>query len=210
MSPVRFDQQHPQPCAPEALNSFIYLFFFYDSNWITKIPFRGQTWNQVHLSIKPKSTKTPKLYLNRLRALDHEERGMKWPGVELQVHPESDEVLVAQSPTLCDSMDCRSPGSSVHGISQIRILECVAISFPRGSSHLMDGTQASCIAGRSFTIWVTREAQGGSTQVSLKADISKRSITKVLFPKGMTHLLRTAVLGPLSCIIHTFFPNLLH
>ena len=72
------------------------------------------------------------------------------------------------------------------------------------------GTQASCIAGRSFTIWVTREAQGGSTQVSLKADISKRSITKVLFPKGMTHLLRTAVLGPLSCIIHTFFPNLLH
>ena len=33
-------------------------------------------------------------------------------------------VLVAQScPTLCDSMDCSLPGSSVHGILQARILE---------------------------------------------------------------------------------------
>ena len=39
-------------------------------------------------------------------------------------------VLVAQPcPTLCDSTDCSSPGSSVHGILQARILEWVAISF---------------------------------------------------------------------------------
>ena len=39
-------------------------------------------------------------------------------------------VLVAQScPTLCDAMDCSRPGSSVHGISQARILEWAAISF---------------------------------------------------------------------------------
>ena len=31
--------------------------------------------------------------------------------------------------TLCDPMDCSPPGSSVHGISQARILELVAISF---------------------------------------------------------------------------------
>ena len=31
--------------------------------------------------------------------------------------------------TLCDSMDCSPPGSSVHGILQARILEWVAISF---------------------------------------------------------------------------------
>ena len=31
--------------------------------------------------------------------------------------------------TLCDSMDCILPGSSVHGISQARILEWVAIPF---------------------------------------------------------------------------------
>ena len=39
-------------------------------------------------------------------------------------------VLVARScPTLCNPMDCSPPGSSVHGISQARILEWVAISF---------------------------------------------------------------------------------
>ena len=37
--------------------------------------------------------------------------------------------------TLCDPMDWGSPGSSVHGIIQARILEQVAISFSRGSSR---------------------------------------------------------------------------
>ena len=36
--------------------------------------------------------------------------------------------------TLCNPMDCRPTGSSVHGISQARILEWVAVSFSRGSS----------------------------------------------------------------------------
>ena len=41
-------------------------------------------------------------------------------------------VLVAQlCLTLCDPMDCSPPGSSVHGISQARILEWVAISFSK-------------------------------------------------------------------------------
>ena len=44
------------------------------------------------------------------------------------------ESEVAQS-TLCDPVDCSLPGSSVHGILQARILEWVAISFSRGSSH---------------------------------------------------------------------------
>ena len=40
------------------------------------------------------------------------------------------EVLITQScPVLCDPMGCSPPGSSVHGILQARILECVAISF---------------------------------------------------------------------------------
>ena len=37
-------------------------------------------------------------------------------------------------PTLCDPMDYSPPGSSVHGILQARMLECIAISFFRGSS----------------------------------------------------------------------------
>ena len=37
-------------------------------------------------------------------------------------------------------MDYSPPGSSVHGISQTRVLEWVAISFPRGSSQPRDRT----------------------------------------------------------------------
>ena len=37
--------------------------------------------------------------------------------------------------TLCNTMDCSLPGSSVHGNSQARKLEWVAISFSRGSSR---------------------------------------------------------------------------
>ena len=47
-------------------------------------------------------------------------------------------VLVAQLYlTLCDPMDCSSPGSSVHGILQARILEWVAISFCKTNEYIM-------------------------------------------------------------------------
>ena len=60
---------------------------------------------------------------------------------------------VAQScPTLCDPMDCSLPGSSIHGIFQARILECIAISLSRESSRPRDRTQVSCIVGRHFTV----------------------------------------------------------
>ena len=55
-------------------------------------------------------------------------------------------------------MDCSPPGSSIHGILQARILEWVAISFSRGSSWPRDRTEVSCIAGRWFNLWATREA----------------------------------------------------
>ena len=57
-------------------------------------------------------------------------------------------------PTLCDLMDY-----IVHGILQDRILEWVASPFSRGSCQCRDLTQVSCIAGRFFTSWTTREAQ---------------------------------------------------
>ena len=43
-------------------------------------------------------------------------------------------------PTLCDRVDCGLPGSSVHGISQARILEWVTIFFSRRSSRPRDLT----------------------------------------------------------------------
>ena len=61
-------------------------------------------------------------------------------------------------PTLCYPMDSRLPGSNFHGIFKARILEWAAISFSRGSSQPRDRTWVSCIAGRLFTIWATREA----------------------------------------------------
>ena len=59
--------------------------------------------------------------------------------------------------TFCHTMVCSLPGSSVHGIFQAKVLEWVAISFSRGSSWPRDQTQVPCIAGRFFTVWVTRE-----------------------------------------------------
>jgi len=78
----------------------------------------------------------------------------------LDILNDSSKVLVAQScPTLCDPMHCSPPGSSVHGFSQARILEWVAISFSRGSSWPRDQTWVPCTTGRFFTDWATREAQ---------------------------------------------------
>ena len=50
-----------------------------------------------------------------------------------------------------DLMDCSPPDSSVHGISQGRILEWVAIPFSRGSSRPKDRTWISCISCGFFT-----------------------------------------------------------
>ena len=52
---------------------------------------------------------------------------------------------------LCDSMDYSLPGSTVHGISQARVLEWVAICSSRESSWTRNGTcisYVSCIGRR--------------------------------------------------------------
>ena len=52
--------------------------------------------------------------------------------------------------TLCDTIDCSPSGSSVHGISQARMPEWVAISCSRGSSQPRDQTP-QVLAGGFFT-----------------------------------------------------------
>ena len=59
---------------------------------------------------------------------------------------------------MSDPMDCSLPGSSVHGILQVRILEWVITPFSRGSSWPRDQTRVSYIAGRFFTVRATGEA----------------------------------------------------
>ena len=55
-------------------------------------------------------------------------------------------VCVHNCVWFCNYIDCSSPGSSVHGILQARILEWVAISSSRGSSWPRDQTQVSCVS----------------------------------------------------------------
>ena len=65
-------------------------------------------------------------------------------------------------PVVSDSLqptNCSLSGSSVFGIFQARVLEWIAISFPRGSSQPRNRTWVSLIAGRCFTIWATRESR---------------------------------------------------
>ena len=87
-----------------------------------------------------------------------------------------DEVACAQSrPTLCNPRHCSLLGASVHGISQARIPEWVAISFSRGSSKKIQGifptrdqTRIFCVSwsGRQIlSHWATREAQDGVTDL---------------------------------------------
>ena len=61
---------------------------------------------------------------------------------------------VAQScPTLCNPMDYRLPGSSVHGVFQARILEQVTISYSRGSSGPKDQkTDSLLLSHRGFPV----------------------------------------------------------
>ena len=50
-----------------------------------------------------------------------------------------------------DPIECSQSGSSVHDISQARVLEQVAISFSRGSFQPRDRAHIAFIIGRVFT-----------------------------------------------------------
>ena len=55
-------------------------------------------------------------------------------------------TLVQSCLTLCNPMDCSPPGSSVHGILQVRILEWVAVPSFRISSQFRDRTRISSVS----------------------------------------------------------------
>ena len=56
-----------------------------------------------------------------------------WSGLPFP-SPMQESEVTQSCPTLCDPMDCSLPGSSVHGISQARVLGWGAIAFS-GSMH---------------------------------------------------------------------------
>ena len=89
---------------------------------------------------------------------DHQPLGHRKVPAQSELHMKVKALGAQSCPTLCNPMDCSPPGSSVHGILQARILEWGAIPFSRGSSQPGDQTQVSCIAGRLFTVQITRKA----------------------------------------------------
>ena len=70
---------------------------------------------------------------------------------------------------LCDLMDCSPLGSSVHGISQARILEWVAISFSKSSSWSRDQAHISWIGRQTLYHWATNKALLIRVKVKLKS-----------------------------------------
>ena len=71
--------------------------------------------------------------------------------------------------SLCGSIDYSPPGSSTHGIFQVRILEWVAISYTRGFSWPRYQTLVSwvsALAGRFFTTSATWEARWSRSSFS--------------------------------------------
>ena len=64
---------------------------------------------------------------------------------------------------LYDTMNYSLPGSFVHGISQARILEWVAISFPRDLPSAGMECKPPALAGRFFTTEPPGESKVGWT-----------------------------------------------
>ena len=66
--------------------------------------------------------------------------------------------MLSHVPLFCDTIDCSPPGFSVHGISQVRILEWVTVSLFRASSGIMDQICISYTGRLILDPWATREA----------------------------------------------------
>ena len=119
---------------------------------------------------------------------------MSWPSFPLPlIHSLMKVKSLTWFQTLCNPMDCSPPGSPVHGVSQARILEWVAISFFRWSSQPRDRTQVSYIEGGFFTSWATREAQE-CWSIPSPADLPDPGI-KLGFPALQADSLPTELLG---------------
>ena len=98
-------------------------------------------------------------------------------------------VTVTQScPTLCDSMDCNLPGSSVHGILQARILEWVVIPF-----STLRFTESKCVFCCVF-------CSGGPILLLLRTPLTSKFLCLSLLPS--TTLWRMRPTKERSCQVH--------
>ena len=92
--------------------------------------------------------------------------------------------------TLCNPMYY-----TVHGILPARILEWVAVPFPRGCPQPRDRIQVSHIAGGFFTSWATREMPGPLIPATKQLLILSYTCTQILPYKLMKLTLEGSLLG---------------
>ena len=123
------------------------------------LPCYPSVFNLKAPSSRAPSPRFQELWLHRELGVLWWPRGVAWEGGLRGKGHMYIVVIVAELLSciglFCDPMDCSPPGSSVHGISQARILEWVAISLSRGSSQPRDWT---CIGRQILYHWAIREA----------------------------------------------------
>ena len=102
-------------------------------------------------------------------------------------------VCTQLCPTLCDLLGCSPPVSSVHGVSQARIREWVAMPSSRKSSRLRDQSCVSCIGKRILhhrTTWEASHSYGWShirrrESRRIPQILARVSLTWLLFHPGV-------------------------
>ena len=84
-------------------------------------------------------------------------------------------MLVAQlCPTLCNTIDCSTPGSFVHRDFPGKNTGMGCHFLLQGISWSEDQTWVSCIAGRFFIIWDIREVEAAKVEIKKKEFLSVR------------------------------------
>ena len=136
-------------------------FFWVRSNRM-RTAFRKLNWQQYMSGMRVESGE-----VETERSVHSSEERLSNPVIWL-LNSKGGEVVQACL-TLCDTMDCSPPGSSVHGIIQTRILEWGAIPFSRGSSWPRDWNWGLLHCRQTFTLWAPREATNCKPSLNLAA-----------------------------------------
>ena len=99
------------------------------------------------------------LFLSALPSVSQSQNSLKksWMYSCLQLNICYCCLIIKLCLTLCDPMDCNQLGFSVHGISQAKMLEWVAISLSRGSVKPKDQAWVSFIGRKILYYRTTRE-----------------------------------------------------
>ena len=91
-------------------------------------------------------------------------------------------------------MDCSPPGSSVHGILPVKILEWVAMLFSREFSQPREGSWSPALLKDSFYMTKGREANSNSICLNSESELSILYLIYCLIPNNITHCISLLLL----------------